>query len=145
MRTGNRRPDPIFAPTEKLFRRYSLTHFQDGEFTGMALSFSNPISVNRSKYSRALDVLFSEANEWEGFGVVSFQVRHIPPRLLVAEPTFCFYVAHTPLQDNYAHSDIRSHRINEDPNTFIRPSSGVRKILRTELSRALVWEIRASR
>jgi hypothetical protein len=143
MRAGNRKPDPLFTPTEKLFRRYLPIHFQNGEFTGLAFSLTNPISVNRAKYSEASDAIFSEADEWAAFGVVSFQVRHIPPLLPIPEPVFSFLVMHTPLQDNYAHSDICCHKLS-DPGKHARPTSGVRKLLRTELSRGLVWEIRAS-
>lgn len=144
MRTGNRTPDPVFAPSEKLFRRYLPSHFQNGEFTGLAFSLTNPISVNRGKYSKALDVLFSDTNEWAGFGVVSFQVRHVPPRLPIDNPVFSFTVVHTPLQDNYSHSDVCCYRIGSE-GTHVEPSRGVRKLLRTQLSRGLVWEVRATR
>jgi hypothetical protein len=143
MRAGNRKADPAFTPTEKLFRRYLPSHFLNGEFTGLAFSLTDPISVNRGKYSHASDALFSETNEWAAFGVVSFQIRHIPPELPVQNPAFNFLVAHTPLQDNYAHSDICCHRISE-PGKHARPSSGIRKLFRTELSRGLVWEIGAA-
>jgi hypothetical protein len=143
MRTGNRKPDPEFTPTERLFRRYLPSHFQNGEFTGLAFSLTNPMSVNRGKYSEASDAVFSETDEWAAFGVVSFQVRHIPPKLPLADPVFRFVVMHTPLRDNYSHSEICCHRIS-DPGKHTRPSTGVRKLLRTELSRGLVWEIRAA-
>jgi hypothetical protein len=142
MIAGDRKPDPVFLPSEKLFRRYLPDHYDGQGFTGMAFSLTEAISVNRGKYSIAEDVIFDENGEYNKFGVVSFRVSNIPQSLPNPEPRHGFVIKHTPYRLIYAHSDILCNNL-VDLDTHIRPSRGVRKLLQTELSRSLTLEIPA--
>src|ERR1051326_467402 len=130
---GNRPPDPLFAPHEKLFRRYLPTHYDGRALTGMAFSLSDSISVNRSKYSVAEDVLFDEANSFSQYGVLSFRVQDIPPSLPREQPTCGFILRHTPMRINYAHSDIICNDL-VNLEIHVQPNKRMRKLLQTELS-----------
>ncbi len=143
MKRQGRPIDPEFLPAEKLFRRYQRTHIVDGVFTGVGLSFDDAPSVNRGKYSEAGDVLFSETEEFAGWGALSWQVQQIPTSLPEppAQPRFTIDPQHVPLEDNYAHSEIHSARVNTD--AYCEPDKGIRKSLRATLGQRATIEIEA--
>jgi hypothetical protein len=144
MKRQGRPVDPEFLPAEKLFRRYQRTHIVDGVFTGVGLSFEDAPSVNRGKYSEAADVLFSEAEEeFAGWGVLSWQVQQIPTSLPEPpeQPRFTIGPKHVPLENNYAHSEVHSARVNTE--AYCEPDKGIRKILRATLGQRAIIEIEA--
>jgi hypothetical protein len=141
MRREGRPEDQKFEGSEKLFRRYKGEHLVYGSFTGLGLSFRNPPSVNREKYSEPQDVLFSEADEFANWGVVSFQVRELPSPLPPDNPRYSFGPRHVPLEDNYAHSEIHCEGI--PPAGYVEPASPIRKVLRAMLGQRIKVEIEA--
>src|ERR1700678_2831026 len=97
MRRKGRAEDPTFEPVEKLFRRYKREHIVGGAFSGVGLSFKTAPSLNREKYSQPQDVLFSEADEFADWGVVSLQVQHIPASVPSDHPLYNLFPKHVPL------------------------------------------------
>jgi hypothetical protein len=142
MSRNGRGIDPVFGPTEKLFRRYKQDHFVGGQFSNMGFSFKNPPSVNRAKYSKAPDVVFSEADEWAKWGVLSFQVQHLPVSSPPDRPEYSFLLAHIPQEINYSHSEVNCDRIPAS-GTYVEPRQAVRKLVRTALSQRITVEIEA--
>ena len=48
---------------------------------------------------------------YERFGIVSFQVKDVPPRIFSGGATeFEFGVTHDPEEDNYSHSEVRTYK-----------------------------------
>jgi len=115
MKRRGRAEDPVFEPVERLFRRYKREHIVGGAFSGVGLSFKDAPSLNREKYSKPQDALFSEADEFVDWGVVSFQVQQIPPSVPPERPLYNLFPKHAPLEDNYSHTEVHCVRI---------PSSG---------------------
>ena len=143
MRRNGRGEDPAFDPTEKLFRRYTRTHYINGQFSGTGFAFDSPPSVNRQKYSEPGDVLFSETDEFAEWGVLSFKVADIPASFSPENPQYGFFPKHMPMEDNYAHSEVWSDKL---PNTgaYVKPSSQIRKLFRAALAQRVVVEIAAT-
>jgi hypothetical protein len=143
LRRDGRDKDCNFAPTEKLYRRYKCDHFVGNQFSNMGLSLRVPPSLNRSKYSEAQDVLFSEANEFENWGVLSFCIRDIPTPLPEQPPEFDFSPNHDPLEDNFAHTELLCDRRPATGN-HVEPRSAIRKLFRATLSQRVTVEIEAT-
>jgi hypothetical protein len=142
LRRNGRAIDPHFLPGEKLFRRIKQEHFVDGNFSPLSISFDNPPSLNRSKYSHPTDVLFSEQDEFLGWGVISFPVHQIPRAYPQHSPMYTFTPTHAPLENNYSHSEIFCDRIPAT-GAYTEPQQGIRKLMRAELSQIAQIEIRA--
>lgn len=142
MRRNGRAQDSVFEPAEKLFRRYMRGHFVGGKFSGLGLSLANPPSTNREKYSEPADVIFSETNEWAYWGVLSFQVQHLPAAFPADAPEFSFMPTHVPLEDNYAHSEVHCDSIPPSGG-YREPRPEIRKLFRTQLSQRITVEIEA--
>jgi hypothetical protein len=81
MKRNGRAEDQDFQATEKLFRRYTRDHYMNGQFSNTGFAFTSPQSVNRQKYSEPVDALYSEADEFVDWGVLSFK-RERPSRYL---------------------------------------------------------------
>jgi hypothetical protein len=143
MRRNGRLVDQDFQPREKLFRRYAVDHLIGGTFSPIGLSFDTPPSVNREKFSEPSDVLFSETNEFGNWGVWSVKTGDLLSAFPENEPTFSFYPKHTPMEDNYSHSEIWSEQV-PPTGLYAKPSKSVRKLFRTFLSQRIVIEIVAS-
>ena len=143
MKRNGREKDPVFAPTEKLFRRYKRDHLVGSHFSGVGLSFKNPPSVNRAKYSEAADVVFDEADEWENWGVLSFQVQDIPDAFPPDRPEYDLSPDHAPLENNYSHSQIHCNTARSSPRKYVEPRPQVRKLLRAAISQRITVEIEA--
>ena len=144
MRRNGRPVDQDFHPGEKLFRRYAADHLIEGQFSPIGLSFDpTPPSVNREKYSEPPDVLFSETNDFANWGVWSVKAGDLLSAFPEIEPTFSFYPKHTPMEDNYAHSEIWSDQI-PPTGSYAKQSRSVRKLFRTFLCQRIVIEIVAS-
>jgi hypothetical protein len=142
LRRNGRAEDPAFEAAEKLFRRYKRDQFVGGKFSNMGLSLKDPPSVNRQKYSEPSDVIFSEASEFEKWGVLSFQVQHLPRSLPPEAPAHVFSPRHVPLENNYAHSEVHCDRVSPT-GAYVEPPPAIRKLFRATLSQRVVIEIEA--
>jgi len=135
-----REPVSEFLPEETLYLRYASNHFLEGQLDPAAIRSQPGQSVNRGQFSEPEDVLFSEFGLFDGFGVIGFWVRDIPIELVKANgPAYCFFMTHTPLDQNYAHSEINSDQI---PRTgqIKRPSKTVSLEFRIALCKKIKWE-----
>lgn len=143
MKRNGRPEDPVFSSGEKLFRRYTQSHYINGQFSNTGFSFNTPPSVNREKFSEPADVLFSEADEFANWGVLSFKVDDLTRTFPPEAPLYSFWPRHRPLEDNYAHSEVWCDRL---PATgqYVKPSPSIRKLLRTMLSQRVIVEIAAA-
>jgi hypothetical protein len=143
MRRKGRGEDQAFDAAEKLFRRYTRAHYTNGQFSNTGFSFSSPQSVNREKYSEPADTLFSESDEFENWGVLSFKAEDLPATFPPNNPRYSFLPKHVPMEDNYAHSEVWCDTV---PATggYVKPSSGIRKLFRAVLSQRVVVEIVAA-
>lgn len=98
-----RAEDPVFEPTEPLYKRFSPAEFVPG--SSISVRFPE-FSVNRGKYSEPEWVLLPQ---WLDYGIVVFLVRDVPAEMTSEGGVrYTFIVAHAPLEDNYAHSEIRA-------------------------------------
>jgi hypothetical protein len=142
MKRSGRDKDPVFEPAEKLFRRYKREHFIGGQFSNMGLSFREPSSVNREKYSEPSDVVFSETDEFAGWGVLSFLVHHLPAAFPPEHPEHIFFPDHAPLENNYAHTLVQCDRL-PPTGAHVEPRPQIRKLFRATLSQRMRIEIEA--
>ena len=142
-RRNGRGEDQSFDAGEKLFRRYTQSHYINGQFSNTGFSFNTPPSVNRERYSEAADVLFSESDEFANWGVISFRVDDLPQSFPRETPQYKFWPVHRPLEDNYSHSEVWTDRIPQT-GQYVKPSSSVRKLFRAMLSQRVVVEIAAA-
>jgi hypothetical protein len=143
MRRNGRPEDQEFAPTEKLFRRYTREHYINGQFSNVGFAFTSPQSLNRQKYSEPVDVLFSETGEFASWGVLSFKAGDLPTSFPADNPRFTFFAKHVPREDNYAHSEVWCDSL---PATgkYVMPNKQVKKLFRASLSQRIVIEIAAT-
>jgi hypothetical protein len=143
MRRNGRPEDQDFQATEKLFRRYTRSHYINGQFSNTGFAFTSPQSINRQKYSEPADALFSEMDEFANWGVLSFKVEDLPDFFPPDNPQYSFFPKHVPMHDNYAHSEVWC---SGQPATaeYVKPSKQVRKLFRTALSQRIVVEIAAT-
>ena len=104
--------DPDFDQQEKLYHRFEkLQKASDGKFYPASIRFPD-FSVNRERYSKPEDVLYPN---YKGLGIVSFKVEDLPEPILTGEgskneTTYTFVPVHDPLEENYAHSEIRTFK-----------------------------------
>jgi hypothetical protein len=143
MRRNGRAEDQTFGATEKLFRRYTRAHYMNGQFSNTGFAFSSPQSVNRQKYSELADALFSEADEFANWGVLSFKTEDLPLSFPAENPRYSFFPKHVPMEDNFAHSEVWCDGIPET-GAYVKPTTGMRKLFRTVLSQRIVVEIVAT-
>lgn len=104
--TRDRSVDPDFADEELLYRRFHPSHLDGAEIAIDAVELPD-MSVNRSKYSRPEWVIWDEA--FEGWGVLAFRVRDIPPDRIVWHAGVIPYTLeprHMPLKYNYPHTEV---------------------------------------
>jgi hypothetical protein len=116
---------PGFDGSESLYMRYGLNDFVGDQLAPGAIHFPKT-SVNRGSLSRPEDVLFSEYGNYNGLGVVEFRVSDLPARIIQEQgPAYLFYMQHSPVPDNYSHSEIWS---DQDPPTgdYREPSKTVK-------------------
>jgi hypothetical protein len=143
MRRKGRSEDQSFDAREKLFRRYARAHYMNGQFSNTGFAFTSPHSVNRQKYSEPTDALFSEADEFAQWGVLSFKVVDLPTLFPPDDPRYSFFPKHAPLEDNYAHSEVWCDSL-PPTGRYVKPSKGTRKLFRAVLSQRVVVEIVAT-
>ncbi len=109
--SGKRIPDKRFEPDEQLFRRFMRQAMSPTRpYIDLSAISLPDLSVNRSKYSRASDVV----DDFPDFGVAAFLVSEIPPSQVYRGTTqFEFRAVHKPLKKNYAHSEVQCFRNGE--------------------------------
>ena len=99
--------DPVFERGEPLYRRLRAFDVDaDGRVEPTSLE-SPDFSVNRGKYSEPGDVILLHPR----CGIASFLVVDVPELLVSGDDVeYRFAVEHDPLDDNYAHSEVRTYR-----------------------------------
>lgn len=123
MHRNGRPADPHFAPEEQLFMR--IPPGSTDEYGALATAFRFPEqSVNREKYSGSPEWVLLPRSRHGMCGILAFAVKDVrlclPPRDEDADGMrFDFRVEHTPMEDNYPHSDVRAYR-EDDPDTLAR-------------------------
>lgn len=145
LRRNGRVADQEFTQAEKLFRRYLKNHLVNGQFSGIGLSFDDPPSLNREKYSECRDVLISPEIDFaaQGYGVLSLRVHDATMALPADQPMYSFQPRHVPIDENFAHSEIWCDRVEPTGNHVI-PNKGTRKLARTVLGQKAIVEIEAN-
>ena len=135
---SHRPPDPVFDPTEYLYRRIDPKWLlEDGELSPAYVEFP-AFSVNRAKYSVPRDILAG----YPGHHVGQFQVRDIPSPMTSSESgrgpttTYSWAVEHLPECDNYAHSEVRTYRNEEYTKSRVK-SKTIKNNFRLELQARL--------
>jgi hypothetical protein len=136
----NGRPvDPGFLATERLFFRCRLDSLDgSGRIKPAEIHFPDQ-SVNREKYSRRTDVLLPDGSprskDWLLHGVAEVEVRDLPPETRSAgDVAYQFKVEHDPMDDNYAHSELRVYKDKQRETDKKRINAVVKKQYRTELA-----------
>ena len=103
---GDRGEDQTFAPDERLYRRLQPGSGDEVEIDAVELP---DISCERAKYCRPTDCLWSESERFKGWGVFSFPVKAIVPRLShLGIKIYCFRAVHVPQARRYQHSEVRA-------------------------------------
>lgn len=130
----NGRPlDPVFEPTEDLYLRCSAEHVdvEQKHALPLAVTFTNQ-SVNRGKYSKPEWVLVPR---WFDWGIAAFTVQDVPESLSSeGKVRYDFKVEHDPLEDNYAHSEIRTYKGGRyEPDAGKKVTKQVKLRFRTSL------------
>jgi len=143
MLRNGRAEDQEFGNAENLYRRYIKEHWVDNTFVSAGFRFPRP-SINREKYSKPEDVIYSDDGQFDGWGVLEFRVEHIPLQLVDgAGKPFVFFPRHTPDEDNYAHSEIWCESESERGQQA-DPNSATKKKFRALLSQHAKIRIEAS-
>jgi hypothetical protein len=128
---------PDFDPEEQLFRRCRQEDVDEGRLSRSAIRFPD-WSVNRSRFSEPGDALLPD---WAGWGVAAFAVKDVPPSVASeGGPDVEFKVEHVPLEENYAHSEVRAYKLGKHSRDLGVPKtvkSRFRQIL-SEKSRIVI-------
>ena len=106
LRSG--RPEvPTFAPDESLYYRCNKAEVNGDALLHSAIHIPCS-SVNRGggDFGPPDDVTV----DYPGFGVARLFAGNMPAPVAVEGRKFDFRVAHVPMDDNYAHSEIRAYR-----------------------------------
>lgn len=126
--------DDNFDLEEELYYRCQARHVDGQRLLPEAIRFPN-FSVNRSKYSEPEDVLIPSYQDW---GIATFRVRDLPEPESTDEKTeYEWRVVHDPLEDNYAHSEIRTFK-NGVYSETLKVSTTIKKKFRQILSERII-------
>lgn len=96
-------------------------------------------SVNRQKYSAPEDVLLPDYANW---GIIKFTVADVPasvPAEVIASAEgadYTFAVVHDPLEQNYAHAEVRTSRNQIYRKNLKIKHQGVKRWFRVRISQA---------
>jgi len=143
LRRNGRPEDQEFLPEERLFRRYRREDYLGNQFSGLGFAFPKQ-SVNRGKYSNPEDVLFSNTDEFEGWGVLYFRAQDLPLRFPPDVAQYTFYPRHVPDDEMYPHSEVWCDRLPQT-GAYVEPASkSVRKLFRAFMSQRVRVEIEAA-
>ena len=112
MLTRERHPDPRFASTEMLYRRFPPSAWEGGEVTFDAVPLPD-ISVMRGKYThdaRWVLLPVRSDDDFSDWGVASFHVEDIPAEMQHrgGVGAYTFKPVHRPEKRNYPHSEIQA-------------------------------------
>jgi hypothetical protein len=130
---------PVFGPDEALYLRYGSDDFVAGTLGSSVLHFPRA-SVNRGTLSEPEDVLFSESGEYNGLGVIELRVSDLPGTIeQPGGPAYRFHMEHTPLDENYSHSEICSEQAART-GRLQDPSKTVKLRFRIHVSRMITEE-----
>jgi hypothetical protein len=111
-----------------------------GEDVGVEAVKLPDISVGRSRYCHAEWVRFDVVNGryFEDWGVVAVEVQEIPAEHWVeGSCQFTFSAQHAPLDEDYAHSEIRAYEQGQHINAIERMPEEVHLVWREKLLRKL--------
>jgi len=137
LHANGRATDPAFGLDELLFRRFPKQSLVSGWPMALAIPFdSSGISVNRSRYSLAQDVLEPDCcggNYRAGQVVLEFGVADFPAELPVENPEYKFRLKHVPGECCYAHSVIWCNPAGDIKQPCSTPSKTIRDLFRAEL------------
>jgi hypothetical protein len=133
---------PEFQAEELLYRRYRRDDVSHGVIQDSALKFpkkdeNTGQSVNRSKFSKPKDALWSKTERLDGLGVFQFPVSCLPREAIcpVTGESFTFWPKHVPLENNYGHSEVWSDRLPRANAGYVVPTKLVRKELRATIQK----------
>ena len=130
----NRPIDENFDLEEELYYRCQAQHVDEQRLLPGAIRFPN-FSVNRSKYSEPEDVLIPSYQDW---GIATFRVGNLPEPELTDDTTeYEWRVVHDPLEDNYAHSEVRTFK-NSVYSENLKVPSTIKKKFRQILSERII-------
>jgi hypothetical protein len=126
--------DENFDVAEALYYRCQAQHVDGHQLLPEAIRFPN-FSVNRSKYSEPEDVLIPSYHNW---GIATFGVRDLPEPESTDEKTeYEWQVVHDPLEDNYAHSEVRTFK-NRTYSEDLKVPTTIKKKFRQILSERII-------
>jgi len=139
---NGRAVDQNFGPAESLFRRYPRRWLLNGKPVPLTMQFEDQsgISVNRSKYSEAQDVLEPDCCDGHVRAecvVLEFPTADVPPELRTEDGTnrtFRFPLKHVPQDTCYAHSEIWCNQEGDIELPYESPPKRVRDIFRAKLA-----------
>jgi len=137
-----RQIDPDFRDDEKLFIRVNPA-YQPAELdTALLNNIRFPaFSVNRGKYSVALDLL--SFPQHIGWNVGAFSVSDVPKSVPASnEPgaaNYLFSCVHCPENGNYAHAEVRSYN---ESGEHKKPSNTAKLDFRERLRQRVTFVIR---
>ena len=131
-----------FDAAELLFRRLRKDQLVGDQIAASAMSFpkqatgSKP-SVNRSRFSRPQDALWTETEYLEKMGVFSFPVGCLGPELVCPDTgnRYECFARHVPLDKNYAHSEVWADTVPRSAEGYSYPSSKVRLEIRARIQK----------
>ena len=106
MKKGEKQPDQVFSPDERLFRRVPPDFWDDGGINVDAIEFPD-MSVTREKYGPPSAARWDRGNlvDW---GVIEFDVKDIPSRIpFQGAVVYSMKPVHVPLKNNYPHSEVQ--------------------------------------
>ena len=104
MKTKGRPECPDFNDDEELYRRFPPDYVEGGSVAIEALELPD-MSVNREKFGPAGWLLIGKT--FADWGVLAFEVRHIPGELLhLGVTTYTFAPKHRPHKNSYPHSEV---------------------------------------
>ena len=108
MKTKGRPEVPRFDDEEELYRRFHPEHLEGSSIAIEALELPD-MSVNRQSLGPPEWLLIGE--QFKDWGVLAFEVRHIPSRFPhLGVTTFAFSPMHRPLKYNYPHTEVWAFR-----------------------------------
>lgn len=137
-----RNSDPDFDQKEKLYHRFKqLQKASNGKFYPASIRFPD-FSVNRERYSEPEDVLHPN---YKGWGIVSFKVEELPEPIKIREgdkneTTYTFGPVHDPLEENFAHSEVRTYKNGQYSENMNVSNKEVKTQFRIHLANKLKFE-----
>jgi hypothetical protein len=131
-----------FRPSELLYRRYRREDTKNGVILDAALPSPRKVettgpSVNRERFSRPEDTLWTDTGKLDGLGVFQFPVSCLPRDITCATTArrFAFMPKHVPLTKNYAHSELWCDEVPTKNAGYVVPTKLVWKEVRATIQK----------